>query len=173
MRRIVETGHLIWKDFKRTVPELATSAEEVLGSNGLALVGTIRRDGSPRISPVEVFFLRDALFLGMMNQSKKALDLLRDPRCIIHNTVSDPEGSQPELKLRGRAISGGEQMKESYCEAYAIRWKRRPPKSFPGHVFSIDIDSVTLIRYDTEKNKMIVTRWSMRLGLKETRRSYP
>jgi hypothetical protein len=164
---------LIWKDFKRAVPEIAEPAEEVLGLNGLALVGTIRRDGTPRISPVEVFFLREELLLGMMKRSKKVLDLLRDPRCVIHNAVSDPEGSQPELKLRGRAISGEERMRERFCEAYAIRRKRRPPEPFPGHVFSLDVDDATFIRYDTEKNEMTAKRWSMELGFRETKRNYP
>jgi hypothetical protein len=173
MRRVVERGKLIWKDFRSTVPEFAKTAEEVLGTNGLALIGTIRRDGTPRISPVEVFFPREELLMGMMNRSKKALDLLRDPRCVIHNTVSDPEGSQPELKLRGRAIAGEEGMRERYCEAYAVRWKRRPPESFPGHVFSLDVDSAAFIRYDTEKNEMTVKRWSAELGFKETSHGYP
>jgi Pyridoxamine 5'-phosphate oxidase len=164
---------LIWKDFKRAAPDLAKSAEAVLGSNGLALIGTIRRDGTPRISPVEVFFPGEELLLGMMKRSRKALDLLRDPRCVVHNTVSDPEGSQPELKLRGRAISGEEGMVERYCEGYAKRWKSRPPKSFPGHVFSLDVADATLIRYETEKGEMIVTRWRAGLGVSETRRSYP
>lgn len=164
---------MIWKDFKKTVPELAKSAEEVFGLNGLALIGSIRKDGTARISPVEVFFPRDELLLGMMKQSRKASDLLRDPRCVLHNTISDPEGSQPELKLRGRAMSGNKPMIKRYCEAYATRWKRPPPKPFPGHVFTLDVDDAVLIRYDTIKSKMIVRRWTTELGLRETTRSYP
>ena len=43
------------------------------------LVGTIRKDGTPRISPNEPDFAVGRLFVSMMWRSKKALDLLRDP----------------------------------------------------------------------------------------------
>ena len=64
---------MIWGHFKKSVPEIAKQMEESFGRNGLSLVGTIRSDGFPRISPVEVFFLPKELLLGMMKQSNKGL----------------------------------------------------------------------------------------------------
>ena len=109
----------------------------------------------------------------MMYRSKKALDLLRDPRCVLHNTVSDPNGSEPEVKVYGRAISGGEEAKSRYRRAYANRWKRAAPKPFPGHVFSVEIESVTSVRYDTKRSVMIVRHWDAKEGMREFRRHYP
>ena len=162
-----------WQRFRRAEPGLARQAEEAFGKNGLALIGTLRRDGYPRISPVEVFFARRGMLLGMMNKSRKALDLLRDPRCVLHNTVSDPNGSEPELKLYGRAVPGGKEAKERYRKAYAKRWKRGPSSTFPGHVFSVDVESVALVRYDTKKGSMVVKRWKGKGGLREFERPYP
>ena len=54
---------MIWGHFKKSVPEIAKQMEESFGRNGLSLVGTIRSDGFPRISPVEVFFLPKELLL--------------------------------------------------------------------------------------------------------------
>ena len=49
------------------------------------MLGTLRADGSPRISPCEVDLVDGRLCFGMMWQSHKALDLLRDPRLAVHS----------------------------------------------------------------------------------------
>jgi len=147
--------------------------ERKLGGPGVVLVATIRRDGTPRIDPVEPFFSHGHLLLGMM-RSQKAFDLLRDPRCLLHNPISDPNGSEGEFKLRGRAVDvQGANLWEGYRQAYADRWKRRPPEGFPFRVFSLDIDSAALIRWDIEKGEMIIGLWSLAHGVTETRRKYP
>ena len=162
-----------WIAFKRASPGLAKETERLFGRRGLALVGTLRRDGFPRISPVEVFFLPKEVLLGMMNRSMKALDLLRDPRCVLHTPVSDPNGSEPELKLYGRAVAGGVQEKARYRKAYAKRWRRAAPPNFPAHVFSVDIERVALVRYDTKKMVMVVKRWDGKGGFRKLARRYP
>ena len=162
-----------WSAFKAASPNLANETERLFGRRGLALVGTLRKDGSPRISPVEVFFLPQAALLGMMSRSMKALDLLRDPRCVLHTPVSDPNGSEPELKLYGRAMACGKEERARYQRAYLKRWKRRTPPNFPAHVFSFEVESVALVRYDTKKMTMIVKRWSSKKGIHESRRQYP
>jgi hypothetical protein len=40
----------------------------------------------------------------MMWQSRKALDLLRDPRCVVHSTVTDRAGTEGDVKVYGRAV---------------------------------------------------------------------
>ena len=62
-----------WGQFAERDPELAALGEGQLARTGLALVGTLRRDGWPRISPVEPFIVDGNLYLGMMWQSRKAL----------------------------------------------------------------------------------------------------
>ena len=76
-----------WEEFKRADPELAALGEERIEATGLVLLGTLRKNGFPRISPVEPLLTMGRLYLGMMWQSRKALDLLRDPRCTVHSTV--------------------------------------------------------------------------------------
>lgn len=76
-------------------PDLATMAEERFGVTGLSLVATLRRDGWPRISPVEPRVFEGQLYLGMMPRSMKSLDLERDDRCLVHSTVSDKDGRRP------------------------------------------------------------------------------
>ena len=79
---------MTWAEFKAVAPELAAMGEAKFEETGLVLVGTLRKNGWPRISPVEPLIVEGRLYLGMMWRSRKALDLLRDPRCSIHSTVS-------------------------------------------------------------------------------------
>lgn len=134
-----------WDGLVATAPELAACGEERFRAAGLALVGTLRRDGRPRISPVEPLISDGVLYLGMMWQSRKALDLLRDPRCVVHSTVDDKGGGQGEFKLYGRGLPVEDaDEREAYCRALeaAIGW--RPSGDY--HLFAVDIDEVGWVR---------------------------
>ena len=93
---------------------------------GLALVGTLRRDGWPRISPVEPFIVDGQLYLGMMWRSRKALDLMRDSRCVVHSTVSDRMGSEGEFKVYGRAVEVKDLDKRKRFARCGVRGYRVP-----------------------------------------------
>jgi len=135
-----------WSEFAEAAPELARWGQERLKSTGLALVGTIRRDGLPRISPVEPLILDGQLYLGMMWRSRKALDLLRDPRCLVQTTVCNRNDPAETLTLRGRAVEITDpDAIELYCRALkeAIDW--RPEGQF--HLFALEIESAAFIKY--------------------------
>ena len=131
-----------WGQFTEADPELAAIGEAQFARTGLALVGTLRRDGWPRISPVEPFIVDGQLYLGMMWRSVKALDLLRDPRCVVHSTVSDRHGSEGEFKVYGRAveITDPEERGRFTDAVYAAIGFRPEEPEF--HCFAIAIESV-------------------------------
>src|SRR5207245_7683384 len=79
--------------------------QQRLGGPGVVLVGTVRADGTARISPVEPLFWEDDLWLSMLWGSHKAADLRRDPRVLVHSIVVSREGTLGEYKLRGRALT--------------------------------------------------------------------
>ena len=133
-----------WGEFAEAAPELASLGEAQFARTGLALVGTLRRDGWPRISPVEPFITGGQLYLGMMWRSVKALDLLRDPRCTVHSTVSNRDGTEGEFKVYGRAVevTDPEELRQ-FCDAvYAAIGLRIEDMEGQGHCFAIAIDSV-------------------------------
>ena len=136
-----------WGEFQSADPELAVKGEERFDRTGILLLGTIRRDGRPRISPVEVVLTDGQLYLGMMWQSKKALDLLRDPRCVVHSTVSDREGKDGEFKAYGtaRPVSDADD-RERYCQALfeKIDWR---PEGDEWHLFALDIDEAVFQQF--------------------------
>ena len=133
---------MTWDEFKRGSPELAALGEERFERTGLVLIATLRKDGWPRVSPVEPLIAGGELYLGMMWRSRKALDLLRDPRCTVHSTVSNHDATEGEFKVYGRAEDILDlTARLHYTEALyeKIGFKPEEPEY---HLFSIDIDSV-------------------------------
>ena len=133
---------LTWHQFAAQAPELASLGEAQFARTGLALVGTLKRDGWPRISPVEPFITEGQLYLGMMWRSVKALDLLRDSRCVVHSTVSDREGSEGEFKAYGRAydVVDLDERRRFGDTVYASIGFRPEEPEF--HCFAVAIESV-------------------------------
>jgi hypothetical protein len=147
-----------WTDFARQAPDLAAFGRERIDATGLVLVGTLRRDGLPRVSPVEPLIVDGSLNLGMMHRSRKALDLLRDPRCLVQTTVRDREDLAGELKLRGRAVPVDDAAAiERYCQALFEKIGWRPGGEF--HLFALDIESAISINYLPNGDQRLV-EWS-------------
>src|SRR5919198_4629825 len=120
-----------WEEFAAAAPELAELGRERLVRTNLCLVGTLRRDGSPRISPVEPYIVDGELLLGMMWQSRKALDLLRDPRVVVHSVVSDRDGTEGDFKLYGQAVDVQDPARrEAYADATEARIDWRPEEPY-------------------------------------------
>ena len=155
-----------WDEFAAAAPELAGLGEERLRGRELCLVGTLRRNGWPRISPVEPEFVDGELLLGMMWRSPKALDLLRDPRCVVHSVVSDKSGTEGDFKLYGRGVSLGEEFKDVYRAAIKARTGWEPTGQF--HVFAIDVDAAGFVVFGDDAQGMAwkpesgLRRWSQR-----------
>jgi hypothetical protein len=151
-----------WAEFQAKAPELASMGEERFDRTGIILLGTVRADGRPRISPVEPVITDGELYLGMMWQSKKALDLLRDPRCLVHNTVADREGKDGEFKVYGRARTVADaDDRERYSQALfaKIEWR---PEGDEWHLFAIEIDEVVFQRFGADtgtEDGHVVERW--------------
>jgi hypothetical protein len=130
-----------WDAFAEVCPEIASLADERFRRDELTIVGTIRPDGSPRVSPCEVDFAAGHLLLGMMWRSHKALDLLRDPRVAVHSVPSDRMNAGGDVKLYGRAV---EVLDAETRAAFREEIRRRidwAPDEPEYHLFSLDVTS--------------------------------
>ena len=116
------------------------------------MLGTIRADGSPRISPCELDFAAGHLILGMMWQSRKALDLLRDPRCVLHTCTTDRMGTEGDAKIYGRAVDVADpELRQIYRETVKERIDLAPDEpNF--HAFSVDVESAGFITFAEPKS---------------------
>ncbi|HLI00395.1 MAG TPA: hypothetical protein VKV06_06380 [Acidimicrobiales bacterium] len=148
-----------WDQLVEQQPRLAEVGEARLVTPGVVLVGTIRVDGTPRISPVEPLVWEGDLWLSMLLGSHKATDLQRDPRLLVHSIVTSREGTAGEFKLRGRAV---EVTSDAVQRGYAAQVNARlgwDPVPGRFHLFRVDMDDVTFVRYDHETGDQFVTRW--------------
>ena len=148
-----------WSEIESRQPRLAAFGRSRLLDPGVVLVATIRRDGTPRLSPVEPFALDGDLWLSMMWGSLKAADLLRDPRILVHSVITTRDGGQGEYKVRGRALATRDaavQRRYADAVAEALGWRPEPGRF---HLFAVDIEDITVIRYDDATGDQFVARW--------------
>ena len=149
-----------WEELSEREPRLAERAHDRLITPGVLFVATIRRDGTPRLSPVEPLIFQGDLFLSMMWQSHKAIDLLRDERILVHSIITSRDGGEGEVKLRGRAVAVDDRdTRARYCDAVSVLgWRPEEPWF---HLFRIEIEDLTLIRYAGNGDQHVV-RWPSR-----------
>jgi hypothetical protein len=83
-----------WSEFERLAPELAALAKERFAATEFVMLGTLRKNGWPRISPIEYTIFDGQFTMGGMWQAKKALDILRDPRCVVHSATTNKNGQE-------------------------------------------------------------------------------
>lgn len=157
-----------WLDLEQAAPHIARAGRALLDQARVALLGTLRPDGSPRISPVEPYFADGQLIFGLMTWSGKARDLRRDPRCALHTTISGPDAGEPELKLYGLTAAAGDLLRNACRQAW---WIGQPRTA--ADVFLLDVTQAVLIEWDLEGGQMTSTHWSPGRGLWQRARSYP
>jgi len=136
-----------WREFVVACPEIAEVAEARFRGDELVFLGTIRPDGTARVSPCEVDVADGELLMGMMWRSHKALDLLRDPRITVHSATADRMNPGGDVKLRGRAIDVSDPaLRRAYREAIRERigWAPDEPEF---HLFSLDVASAAYLRF--------------------------
>jgi hypothetical protein len=95
---------VLWDRFELAAPALAESVHDAITRFGFVLVGTIRRDGTPRISPVEAHFVERHLMLVMIAKTQKVRDLARDSRVVLRTPITNPGAPERDVTLRGQVL---------------------------------------------------------------------
>ena len=90
-----------FNELSRLAPEVAGPIGERFAASGLGMLGTVRSNGAPRVSPIEVGPYEGGLFVGMMPGSQKHLDVTRDPRYCLVTAIADRHDLGGEGKLYG------------------------------------------------------------------------
>ena len=157
-----------WRDVQLGAPEIARQGMARLNAARLALLGTLRHDGSPRISPIEPVIAGGQLLIGAMAWSAKAGDLRRDPRYVLHSVVTGPDSGEGELKLYGTAAGAGQDLRAAAAGAW---WLARAPEK--ADVFTLHIGQAVFVSWDIGRGLMTVHRWSPESGYAVASRPYP
>ena len=157
-----------WRELELGAPTIARLGLTRLTCPRVALLGTLRRDASPRISPVEPCIAQGQLLIGAMAWSGKAADLRRDPRYVLHSAVTDPDSGEGELKLSGAAAEASHHHRDGAAEAWWSAWP-----ADKAVVFCLGIEQAVFVGWDTGHGLMTVHRWSQPGGYTQSRRHYP
>jgi hypothetical protein len=148
-----------WAEFAWAEPALASRVQERFAIRKHKTLATVRKDGSPRISGIEVEFADGELYLGMMPDSVKLRDLERDPRIALHSPTDDPPESNPqgwpgEAKLAGYARE--------------VDFPDSPVGG--GRRFRIDITEAVLTHLNDTGDRLVVESWRPGNGSKRLER---
>lgn len=139
-------------------PELAARAKALFDAHVHKTVATLRRDGSPRISGIEVSFADGDLWTGSMWQAMKALDLQRDPRFALHSGSDDPKEWKGDAKVAGLA----EEVTDP-ARVAAIVGGEAPADS--SHLFRLDLSELVVVHLGEPADHIVVEAWHAGRGL--------
>ncbi|GCD45136.1 pyridoxamine 5'-phosphate oxidase family protein [Streptomyces paromomycinus] len=140
-----------WAGFLAAQPELAGQVEARFAAYRHHVLGTLRADGSPRLSGIEADIRSGELWLGMMANSRKALDLRRDPRFALHaNPGPGTDMAGGDVRVAGRAV-------EVTDPAVLARYvdAAKPPEPF--HLFRAELTEV--VRTYVEDPHIVLEAW--------------
>jgi hypothetical protein len=155
-----------WSEIEADAPELAGRARAVLDAHKHKVLATVRRDGSPRISGIEASIADGELWLGMMQGSRKALDLRRDPRLALHSASIDPPDDPTtwagDAKLSGRAVE---------VDDPALLEKLGAGDQAGAHLFRVDITELVHTRVGDPADHLVIDLWREGAGLRRMRRT--
>jgi hypothetical protein len=149
-----------WAEFAAEQPDLAASVRRRFDVRKHKTMATVRTDGSPRISGIEVEFAEGQVYVGMMPDSAKLRDLRRDPRLALHSPTEDPPEDAPqrwagESKIAGRAVG--------------VDFPNSP---VPGAGrFVIDISEVVLTHLNDVGDKLVIESWRPQGGFRKVERT--
>ncbi|WP_055603613.1 pyridoxamine 5'-phosphate oxidase family protein [Streptomyces aureus] len=141
-----------WSAFEAAEPEFAETVRERFGQYTHHALATVREDGSPRLSGIEVGFRFGELWLGMMPGSRKARDLRRDPRLTLLANLGAGTGmGGGDVRVSGRAV-------EVTDPETVARYVADAGEPQPFHLFRVDPTEV--VRTWVDGDELVVRVWS-------------
>ena len=147
-----------WNQIETEAPQFAQRVRDVFDVRKHKTMATLRADGSPRISGIEVEFNDGELTFGSMPGARKGTDLVRDPRFALHGPTVDPPEGHPsgwpgEAKVAGRAVLVGDLEGET-----------------PGQLFRAELDEVVLTRLTDAGDRLLIEVWRPGVPLRRIER---
>ncbi|MBV9594108.1 MAG: pyridoxamine 5'-phosphate oxidase family protein [Actinobacteria bacterium] len=148
-----------WQDVVADAPDFAARVRERFDAGKHKTMATLRADGSPRISGIEIEFEHGQVVLGSMPDSVKGRDLRRDPRLAVHSPSLDPPEDAStwsgDAKMSGRAVFG----------------PSPPPPATEGDYFTLDVEEIVLTRVGTPADHLVIESWHPGRGLRRRTRA--
>ena len=141
-----------WAEVVASAPEFADSVRRIFDGRRHKTLATLRKDGSPRVSGIELSFVEGDVVMGMMQGSVKWLDLSRDSRMAVHGISDDPPVDDPgrwagDVKISGRAV------------------EIPGPSGAASNSVRLDVSEVVWTRVGTPADHLVIETWHPDRGL--------
>jgi hypothetical protein len=152
-----------WSEVEQEAPELAARARAFFDARKHKTLATVRKDGSPRISGIELEFRDGDVWFGSMWRALKALDLQRDPRFAIHSGSEDPDEWKGDAKIAGRA--------EEITDKDVVDDLNAEASPGPSHLFRLDVTELSVVTLGgNPPDHLVIESWHEGRGVTSQRR---
>ncbi|MFI5760718.1 MULTISPECIES: pyridoxamine 5'-phosphate oxidase family protein [unclassified Streptomyces] len=154
-----------WAVFEKAEPEFAGAVRARFAQFPHHVLATLRKDGSPRATGLNVEIRGGELWLGMMPGSMKGKDLRRDPRFALHTNPGAGE-TMPDgdVRIAGRAVEIVEQPE-------LHRYAEEAEENDTPHPFDLFRAELTeVVHVGVEGDDLVVRSWTPEHGLRTLRR---
>ena len=139
-----------WAQFERADARLAWFGRERLDGR-VCFHATLRRDGSPRVHPVEPWVAAGLLMVRFRRQSPKVREVARDARYALHSPMDNPEGVGGEFLVRGWM----EQISRDHPAAIQIARDTRTSLAF----YALSVEEAVATTYEGADRDPVYRRW--------------
>lgn len=136
-----------WDEFAVGAPEVSGVFRRRHRATGrLCLLGTVRRDGFPRISPIEPAIFEGELVIVGMPGTRKFRDLVREPRFCLHTATIDTNALEGDAKIFGKALETQDSgLRERYARHLLVETGMEVSAETFDHFFVADITSASSV----------------------------
>ncbi|MFJ1645167.1 pyridoxamine 5'-phosphate oxidase family protein [Streptomyces sp. NPDC088258] len=140
-----------WADVVSAEPRFAENVQRRFEMYPHHVLATLRKDGSPRVTALEATFRFGELWLGMMPNSLKARDLLRDPRFAVQaNPGAGDAQADGDVRVGGRAVEVTERrIRTRFVDEV------RPP--LPFQLFRVEVGEI--VQTEIEGDDLVLRSW--------------
>ena len=157
-----------WTAFETEAADLAKRVQLRFEATGLAFLASLRKDGSPRISAVEPLIAAGDLWIGMMEGSLKAADLVRDGRFALHAASIDKNVAEGDAKVAGVAVPVSPADRARYVDAVKARSGWTPEGDFP--LFRTELTEVSFLKPAAAGDHLVIEIWTPGRGVRRVER---
>jgi hypothetical protein len=154
-------------DVEAAEPEFAGRVRATFDAHAHKVLATLRADGSPRVSGIEMQFVEGEPWLAGMPQSVKFADLRGDPRFALHSGSAEPDAFTADAKISGRATEVTDvEERRRFAAAAGVGGD-----GLGMELFRVDIEQVVLVALNDEKTALVISSWRPGRGLTRTDRT--
>jgi len=139
-----------WAEFERSEPDLAAFGRERLDGQ-VCFHATLRRDGWPRVHPVEPWIATGLLLVRFRAHSPKVDEVRHDGRYALHSPMDNPDGVGGEFLVRGWI----EQVAETHPAVQRFVHEATYPLAF----YTMSVEEAVGTTYEGEELEPVYRRW--------------